>query len=263
MDAELGVVSWSYVTPKVALQKGMAQFQIDLQQVKYTLPGSSEEVYVFHVDLNPFMIEFDRSNINEYGGVPHPCRLEMISRFGDKNALMKDYHFHEPEVDAMLRGKTIWKWEQDESIYKSNEGQKSYWLLPGFRSLFKKSAGQGFMVSAFQNEYVNLLTLTKEDVVAINRLRRRSRKKPLRHFYLHTDGLYYSVHIFPFGKNRAGYWNGDNMADHTCEMMGAARYKYPDIFHVFFFDWSSGHEKKPFDGLNAHVINLNYGGCGK
>ena len=69
-------------------------------------------------------------------------------------------------------------------------------VAPRIQFDFQKSAGQGFMVSAFQNEYVNLLTLTKEDVVAINRLRRRSRKKPLRHFYLHTDGLYIPFTFF-------------------------------------------------------------------
>ena len=48
------------------------------------------------------------------------------------------------------------------------------------------------------------------------------------------------MHIFEYGKNREGYWDGDNMCEHTDEVMDAVAYKYPDIFHTFYFDWSSG-----------------------
>ena len=59
------------------------------------------------------------------------------------------------------------------------------------------------------------------------------------------------------------YWDGDNMAEHTDEVIDACKYKYPEPFHVFYFDWSSGHEKKPSDGLNAQILNLNFGSAGK
>ena len=62
---------------------------------------------------------------------------DQMDKDGVRLISKEELSFHKLEVDAMLRGQTIWKWEEDEAMYKSNEGQKLCWLLPGFRSILK------------------------------------------------------------------------------------------------------------------------------
>ena len=77
------------------------------------------------------------------------------------------------------------------------------------------------MVSAFQSEQIGILKLSAKDVIEINRKRRRAKKRRLKYFHEYEDGCFYGLHIFEYGKNREGYWDGDDMCEHTDEMADA------------------------------------------
>jgi hypothetical protein len=86
-------------------------------------------------------------------------------------------------------------------------------------------------------------------------------KPPLKYFVEFNGSMYPSLHLFEYGKQREGYWGGDEMRDHTDELIDALEHVYGEQFtYVFLFDWSSGHAKYPPGALNVHVMQVNFNG---
>ena len=61
----------------------------------------------------------------------------------------------------------------------------------------------------------------------------------------------YSYHFFDYGKNRAGWWDGEKMARQAVELIDVAEFLYPGHQFVFLFDWSSCHDKMPTGSFNV------------
>ena len=46
----------------------------------------------------------------------------------------------------------------------------------------------------------------------------------------HNYNIYPSIHLFKFGKDKEGYWGGDDMLEHTYELLDVLQYLYSDRF---------------------------------
>ena len=75
-----------------------------------------------------------------------------------------------------------------------------------------------------------------------------------------VEALTFSYHLFNYGKNKEGYWDGEKMAIQTEEIISMFEFKFPGQKLVLLFDWSSGHDKKPLDSVILGNIRLNWGG---
>ena len=156
--------------------------------------------------------------------------------------------------------KRLWIFYQDESVFKAYDGARKRWMPPDFVGrLLKKGEGPGIMITAFVNEQVGWLKLTRHDLHAINAKRAEEGKPPCKYFTDH-NGYYYAFHAFEYGKARQGYWDGDKMIEQVDEIIDAFNHLHPEDQALFIFDHSSGHAKYPEDALNANNMNMKYGG---
>ena len=164
---------------------------------------------------------------------------------------------------------------QDESIYRSNEHNNFYWQInrPGEAIntvLRSKGLGSGTMVSAFISIY-GFVTLTDAEMNELNAIRAANNLPPIQMATRVTnqevdgafgdvDALWFSYHLFDYGKQRQGYWDGEKMVLQTKEIISMFEYKFPGKKLVFLFDWSSGHDKKPADSVILSNMRLKWGG---
>ena len=119
---------------------------------------------------------------------------------------------------------------QDEAIFRSYDGAKKFWKQKGRQKLRKKGEGQGVMASAFLSEQLGFISISPEQLAEINALRAQLQKPPLK-YYIERDGrIYPSIHLFKFSKDKEGYWGGDDMLEHTSELLDVLQYLYSDRF---------------------------------
>ena len=86
------------------------------------------------------------------------------------------------------------------------------------------------MASAFLSEQLGFISISPEQLAEINALRAQLQKPPLK-YYIKRDGrIYPSIHFFKFGKDKEGYWGGDDMLEHTSELLDVLQYLYSDRF---------------------------------
>jgi hypothetical protein len=161
---------------------------------------------------------------------------------------------------------------QDESAFSQFSFSSKSWQGPdGQSQLLPKSAGDTIMVSAFQSRVFGLgRLLTEEEILKINRFRSNQRskylseeaainvvgditKKPI------TDNSAF-MKFFEIGLEKDGYWNYQQMAIQTEDVVDCLQGLYPEHDFCLLFDQSSGHSKKRSDGLNVVGMNLNWGG---
>ena len=114
--------------------------------------------------------------------------------------------------------------DQDECIFKSGDMERRYWAEPGKVPSMAKTEGSGFMVSGYGMWGLGFVTLTAEEKEACN--------IDLKHWtWSEDDKLWYSYHIFEYGKNREGYWNGEKMAKQSAEVEGVLGWMFPGHTH--------------------------------
>lgn len=149
---------------------------------------------------------------------------------------------------------------QDEAIYKAFDASRRYWQDEDGSDLRKKGEGPGIMVSGFINEEEGFMSLSKEEFEMLQLSRQELGKPPAKYFTEYNGRFYPSIHLFEYGKDREGYWTGDDMVLHTDEFLDALEFKYPGYQFVLIFDWSSGHAKYPAGAPNVTDMNVNFGG---
>ena len=71
-----------------------------------------------------------------------------------------------------------------------------------------------------------------------------------------------SLRIIDPTKAGDGYWNYENMAARTEDVMHALQVLEPDIKQLHQYDWSSGHKKSKDEGLAISSMNFNFDGKG-
>lgn len=143
--------------------------------------------------------------------------------------------------------------DQDECIYKSGDVQKNYWGEPGHVPTQAKTEGAGFMVSGYSMWGDGFVTLTEQQ-------RRDIGIEKLKYFtWNEGDGLWYSYHLFDYGKNREGYWDGEKMSHQAMELIGVMEWMYPDHKFVFLYDWSTCHDKMATDSVHAKLFLKDHG----
>jgi hypothetical protein len=162
---------------------------------------------------------------------------------------------------------------QDESAFNAYSFRKKAWKGPNGESfILPKGEGDTVMISAFQSRSFGLglgRGLSEVELQQISALRNG------RHYYsedaareiLSTtekpqinekeDPL---VRFFDMGKDREGYWNYSHMALQMEDVIDCLQVLYSHHDFLFLLDQSSGHGKKQSDGLNAHVMNKEFGG---
>ena len=193
----------------------------------------------------------EREDVVEY-------RAKFIPRFLD--------YFNDPSIILVI---------QDESIYRPNEHNNFYWQIdrPGEAIntvLRNKSLGSGTMVSGFITIF-GFVGLTDEEMAEVNARRAAKNEPPITMAIRVTndevDGLLgdenaltFSYHLFEYGKQRGGYWDGEKMLAQTLDVLSMLEYKFPGKTFVFLFDWSSGHDKKPVDSVILGNMRLKWGG---
>ena len=165
---------------------------------------------------------------------------------------------------------------QDESIYRSNEHNNFYWQVRRTGEhintvLRQKGLGSGTMVSGFISVF-GFVALTDEEMSQLNAIRASKGLGPITlatrvtneevdgAFGPGVEALTFSYHLFNYGKNKEGYWDGEKMAIQTEEIISMFEFKFPGQKLVLLFDWSSGHDKKPLDSVILGNIRLNWGG---
>ena len=148
---------------------------------------------------------------------------------------------------------------------------KRYWKgCCGKNFITPKSEGKMLMVSAYQSREfglgmgekitpavltaVNLLKsgqdyLSVSDAMLLNN---SNSKKDL------TDDP--SRLFFETGANRQGYWSNSRTKLQLEDVFDCLSVLYPEFDFIVLFDQSSGHCKLRDDGLNAHKMNVSYGG---
>jgi hypothetical protein len=145
---------------------------------------------------------------------------------------------------------------QDEVIYRSYEATKRFWHMERDQGIRKKGEGVGVMLSGFVGEEDGFVFLTHEQFENF-----KEKYNPNPQYYIEHEGkFYFSCFFFELGKNRDGYWKGDDMLEHTKEFVSVLEYLYPDHQFLFLYDWSSGHAKYPEGAPNAKNMGVNHGG---
>ena len=140
-------------------------------------------------------------------------------------------------------------------------GQRNFWKQTAKQKIRKKGEGVGIMACAFVSEQLGFLSISHEQLADINALRARANKGPLKYYTEHDGRIYPSLHLFEHGKDREGFWGGDDMRDHTDELIDILEYLYGNAYIFgFLFDWSSGHAKYPEGALNVNVMQVNFNG---
>jgi hypothetical protein len=73
------------------------------------------------------------------------------------------------------------------------------------------------------------------------------------------DKHWYSYHIFDYGKNREGYWDGEKMSHQSDELITIMEWKLPKHKLVFLYDWSTCHDKMATDAVHAkHFLKASW-----
>ena len=147
---------------------------------------------------------------------------------------------------------------QDECVFKSYALSKSCWILERdtggeVRALRKKGEGQGWMISAFQDEISGFgLQMSPERLKEANEHPDWATEAPL----LSSPG----VATLSFGKNGDGYWTMDKMLQQLKAHTHCAQLRYKGFQLVYYFDWSSGLSAMPPEALHAGSMNATWGG---
>eukprot|EP00733_Pompholyxophrys_punicea_P001068 Pompholyxophrys_punicea_v1_NODE_455_length_1916_cov_39.531435.p1 type:complete len:516 gc:universal NODE_455_length_1916_cov_39.531435:246-1793(+) len=147
---------------------------------------------------------------------------------------------------------------QDESTGKAGSVQKRMYAEEGRAAPARKNEGASFMVSGFALEQgTGRLSFTPEQYETY--LKSLSLpvgvEGPLPQPMPKDADAYIEI-----GKNKEGYWDSDRFIEQIKNAINIFEYLYPGAEAIFLLDHSGGHTKKPEDGLNAHLMNVNPGG---
>jgi hypothetical protein len=150
------------------------------------------------------------------------------------------------------------------------------WVGPkGERCLDPKTAGDGFMVSAFKSRDLGFghAPFTVEEIFKINQHRQGKEyiDKEAAIEVLGSVGKADSplttsdnpfIHYLLIGKYNEGYWSSAHMAIQFENVIDCCVALYGRTFDfLFLFDHSCGHDRKPVGALDAKALNVGYGGC--
>eukprot|EP00734_Pompholyxophrys_sp_LG126_P000255 Pompholyxophrys_sp_v1_NODE_73_length_2430_cov_9.351579.p1 type:complete len:590 gc:universal NODE_73_length_2430_cov_9.351579:2280-511(-) len=147
---------------------------------------------------------------------------------------------------------------QDESTGKAGSMQKFMYAEEGKALPAKKNEGGSFMISGFAIEQgTGRISFTDEQYQQYL----ASLCLPTGVSGPHCRPLPQDADVYiEVGKNKDGHWDSERFINQMKDSIDILEYLYPDVEAVFLLDHSGGHTKKPDDGLNAHVMNVNPGG---
>jgi hypothetical protein len=205
---------------------------------------SGQVMREYHVDSHPDFTKYIQQENLQYGG-----NLSVRRPVGERPTIIVG---------------------QDESAFSQYTFNQKMWRGPsGETKLLPKSLGETMMVSAFQSRVFGLgRSLSDDELAAINERRhgkeyvskeaallvkRTSLKRPLK-----SNAPF--VRFFDVGVERDGYWDYNQMAIQTEDLLDCLVVLYPNHDFVFLFDQSSGHCKRAADGLQATSMNSGWGG---
>eukprot|EP00733_Pompholyxophrys_punicea_P000756 Pompholyxophrys_punicea_v1_NODE_266_length_2460_cov_55.218295.p1 type:complete len:368 gc:universal NODE_266_length_2460_cov_55.218295:857-1960(+) len=147
---------------------------------------------------------------------------------------------------------------QDESTGKAGSMQQFMYAEEGKALPAKKHEGGLFMISGFAIEQgTGRISFTDEQYAQyLDSLRLLPGVAGPQCRPLPQDADVY----IEVGKNKDGYWDSERFINQMKDAIDIIEYLYPEVEAVFLLDHSGGHTKKPDNGLNAHVMNVNPGG---
>jgi hypothetical protein len=117
----------------------------------------------------------------------------------------------------------------DKPFFALMMGPKSFGNKRADKNCERKMKGK-VMASAFLSEQLGFISISSEQLAETNTLRAQLQKPPLK-YYIERDGsIYPFVHLFKFSKDKEGYWGGDDMLEHTYELLDVLQYLYSDRF---------------------------------
>jgi hypothetical protein len=162
---------------------------------------------------------------------------------------------------------------EDESAFSQYAFSTKSWKGPnGEQKLLPKGEGETLMVAGFMSRQFGLgKHLTEEHLIAINRYRNERR----RNYMADVEAI--AVHgksekkdlidnspfirFLEVGAEKEGFWNYNNMAIMTEDLVDCLQVLYPVHDIMLYFDQSSGHCRKRHDGLNIVGMNGDWGGA--
>ena len=160
-------------------------------------------------------------------------------------------------------------WGQDECAFQQHRYGTKQWVGPdGTRTILPKSDGYLMMVSAFQSRDMGFAwKLSAEELELVNNKRTNEQ-------YVDTEAAIEVtgkstkdrlsstpfIRVFDPGQNQDGYWTYSHMAVQTEDCMDCLKVLLPGFDHLLLFDYSSGHNKKRINGLDANDMSKGYGG---
>jgi hypothetical protein len=131
---------------------------------------------------------------------------------------------------------------QDESIFQAHDGQRRIWQEKDKKTLRPKGEGASIMVSGFLCPCHGLLRLSDEEASE------------------NPDGVFDCTKIIHPGANKDGYFNNEDLAHQTKQMLKIFEILHPGCLALVAFDNSSNHHAMAHDALVANRLNLSDGG---
>jgi hypothetical protein len=230
---------------KQPLMKGISPYS----WIENDVQENETEWREYHVDCHPRLFEFVSNENKNFGG-DLSCRKPNEAR------------------PIIFIG-------QDECVFSQYSFSSKTWKGPkGESKLVPKSEGESLMISGFQSRVFGLglgREITNDEHQQIN----ARRNLPEYNEYLSAEAAMELngtvkkedlpksdpfLRKFELGKDKDGYWNYFRMSLQLEDVVDCLVILYPDCDFVFLFDQSSGHAKKRKDGLNAAVMNVQWGG---
>ena len=160
-------------------------------------------------------------------------------------------------------------WGQDECAFQQHRYSVKQWVGPdGTRAILPKSDGYLMMVSAFQSREIGFgWKLTDQELHMVN-TKRDIEEYVDKEAALEVTGKATKdrltstpfLRVFDPGQNQDGYWTYNHMAVQTEDCMDCLKVLLPGFDHLLLFDYSSGHNKKRVNGLDANSMSKYYGG---
>ena len=239
------------------LEVGKERLSTDPPLVYFYIDDQGRQMVEVHKDLveidpnDPKLPPADRRALQAFGG-------KFSVRF-TPNAEPYDrcpYGIHDRGVCKCH--KPLLMSGQDESAFKSFAQSNMEWTLGHdegkvITGMRKKGEGNGWMVSAFQDEAHGFgLPMSLDSLQEANEILQSRGMPPL--------SMSPGVRTLEYGKNKEGYWTMQDMVKQLKEVLVCQEVLYPGVQICHLFDWSAGHSAMPPLALMANQMNATYGG---
>ena len=246
-----------YLTDELRCFCWIQMTEAEAQQLVNENPGLSlDDGYKYNAEDN------SQLTIYEFHVDCHNCLLPLVANaeFGGYLSVRKN----KDDKPLIIFG-------QDECVFRQYCMNKKRWILPdGTAALLPKTDGQGIMFSSYTSrDFGHGFEMSDDDLIAVNKKREFEHyedvesAKEVQHGSTKKPVLTSSPFIctFDYGKNREGYWTFSHLILQFEDIVDCLRVKFGDTYNFkFYFDNSSGHNKKRPNGLSSKSMNKYHGG---